>query len=58
MSFYGAVLGAFIKLTCPSCKEVQVRARRPPTQKVQCRKCFHEFLVAEGEPEPTTIPRR
>jgi phage FluMu protein Com len=58
MSFYGAVYGAFIKLTCPKCKEVQVRARRPPLQKVRCRKCDHEFVVADGRPEPTTIERK
>lgn len=58
MSFYGAVLGTFVRLTCPHCGEVQVRARRPPTTRVECRKCHRDFALSDGAPVPVAAPRR
>lgn len=55
MSFYGAVLGALVRLTCPHCGHVQVRSRRPPHESVKCRDCLKSFAVSDGKPEPARV---
>lgn len=46
MSFYGAVLGAIVRIECPKCREVQVRARKPPHVVVRCRRCGTPLVAA------------
>ena len=46
----GAV-GGLVLLRCPSCGEVQARARAPKDTKYECRKCKHAFMA-----ENATIP--
>lgn len=48
MPFYGAVLGALVQVTCPRCRSVQLRARRPPRERFTCRSCGQVFTLAEG----------
>ena len=48
MSIFGpGAIGALVLLKCPSCGEVQARARAPKDTRYECRKCHHPF-VAEG----------
>ncbi|MGZ3416353.1 MAG: hypothetical protein ACXVEE_00745 [Polyangiales bacterium] len=55
MSFYGAVLGALIRLECEKCGEVQVRARPRRTETLRCRKCNAPLPVG---PEPKPAKRK
>ena len=58
MPFYGAILGALVRVTCPKCSEVQVRSRRPPHERIVCRKCGHSFEQAAGAPMPPSVRDR
>lgn len=52
--FGGASIGAVLKLRCPSCKEVQARARAPEGTVYVCRACGHSFTREEGTPDQGT----
>ncbi|HTQ03970.1 MAG TPA: hypothetical protein VMI54_08935 [Polyangiaceae bacterium] len=49
--FTGGAQGALVRLRCPSCGEVQARARKPGggTVKYRCRRCYKLFTREEGE---------
>jgi transposase-like protein len=48
--FTGGALGTLIRLKCPKCGEVQVRARKlgGAKAKYRCRKCFTTFARDAG----------
>ncbi|MFO0571706.1 MAG: hypothetical protein U0263_39140 [Polyangiaceae bacterium] len=47
--FTGGALGALVKLRCPHCHELQVRARKPSGSRYACRKCHKRFDREAGE---------
>jgi transposase-like protein len=49
--FVGGAQGALVRLRCPSCGEVQARARKPGggTVKYRCRRCYKLFTREAGE---------
>lgn len=51
--FTGGAQGTLLRLVCPSCGEVQVRARKPEGNraKYRCRKCFTTFTREAGTPK-------
>ena len=46
--FGGASRAAIVRVTCPSCGEVQARARGPQGTQYACRKCGATFSDADG----------
>jgi len=51
--FTGGAQGTLLRLKCPKCGEVQVRARKPEgvRAKYRCRKCFTTFTREAGTPK-------
>ncbi|HEV8547999.1 MAG TPA: hypothetical protein VGQ57_03205 [Polyangiaceae bacterium] len=49
----GGAQGALIRLKCPKCREVQVRARKlgGAKAKYRCRNCFTTFTREAGTPK-------
>ncbi len=45
----GAIKGAIIKLACPHCSEMQLRARAHHGGRYRCRRCNKLFTKEEGE---------
>ena len=47
--FSGGVLAAMVRLVCPHCREVQVRARKRRRAVYVCRKCRKHFTREGAE---------
>lgn len=52
--FVGGAQGTLLRLKCPRCGEVQVRARKPGggRAKYRCRRCFTTFTREAGTAKP------
>lgn len=55
--FTGGAQGTLVRLKCPGCGEVQVRARKPEGKraKYRCRRCFTTFTREAGTPKKRKI---
>jgi len=53
----GAIAGSLLKLACPHCKHVQVRARAHHGERYRCKKCRKLFTKEEGEKEAKRLVR-
>lgn len=46
--FLGAAGAAIVKLRCPACAHIDVRARRPAGESYECRNCGERFTQEQG----------
>lgn len=48
-----STLAATLKLTCPHCHSVQLRARKPKGTRYACRRCHKRFALESAKPTVT-----
>lgn len=46
----GAMFGGVVTLKCPACGLVQLRARRPKSEHIRCKRCSRSFGREAGSP--------